>query len=113
MTSASIIYPDVEEVISKLNINGASAWNQLFGHLTSMTTIEFNGEKHTMASIRNLAYSHDPKIRKDAYYKELELYEKMDDSIAFALNSIKGTVNTVSTCEDMSPHLIKHSSIQE
>ncbi|MBK2403183.1 MULTISPECIES: M3 family oligoendopeptidase [unclassified Erysipelothrix] len=88
--------PDVEEVIAKLNINGASAWNQLFGHLTSMTTIEFNGEKHTMASIRNLAYSHDPKIRKDAYYKELELYEKMDDSIAFALNSIKGTVNTIS-----------------
>lgn len=88
--------PDVEEVISKLNINGASAWNQLFGHLTSMTTIEFNGEKHTMASIRNLAYAHDPKVRKDAYYKELELYEKMDDSIAFALNSIKGTVNTIS-----------------
>ena len=88
--------PDVEEVISKLNINGASAWNNLFGHLTSMTTIDFNGEKHTMASIRNLAYSHDATIRKQAYYKELELYEKMDDSIAFALNSIKGTVNTIS-----------------
>ncbi|QIK70932.1 M3 family oligoendopeptidase [Erysipelothrix sp. HDW6C] len=88
---------DVEDVISKMRINASSNWNKLQGHLTSLTTIDLNGETQTLSSIRNLAYSSDPTVRKDAYEKELELYTKIDDAVAFALNSIKGEVNILST----------------
>ena len=87
---------DVEETLSKMAINASSAWNQLHGHLTSLTTCEFDGKTHTLTSLRNLAYSSDQDLRKRAYEKELELYTKMEDSIAFSLNSIKGEVNQTS-----------------
>lgn len=83
---------DVEEALSKMQINGSSAWSQLHSHLTSTTTIEFEGKNHTLTSLRNLAYSSDAELRKKAYQKELELYALIDDSVAYALNSIKGEV---------------------
>lgn len=85
----------VEEAIAKMSINGGSNWDSLHSHLTSNTTIEYNGETHTLTSLRNLAYSDDPKVRKSAYEAELKISEKMEDAIAFALNSIKGEVNEV------------------
>lgn len=39
--------------------------------------------------MRNLAYSADPAVRKEAYEAELACYEKIRDSVAFSLNSIK------------------------
>ena len=75
-----------------MRINGSNAWSQLQSHLTSNATIEYNGETHTMTSLRNLAYHKDPKVRKEAYEKELELYKQIEDGVAFALNSIKGEV---------------------
>ncbi len=85
----------IEEVISKMQLNASSNWSKLQGHLTSTEQIEFQGEMHTMTSLRNFAYHQDPNIRKEAYYKELELYQQMDDAVAFALNSIKGEVNVI------------------
>lgn len=87
---------DVEGVIAKMKLNASSNWSKLQGYLGSMATIEYDGNTHTLSSIRNLAYSHDAKIRKEAYEKELELYTKIEDAIAFAMNSIKGEVNTIS-----------------
>lgn len=83
---------DVESAISRLKINASSAWSQLQSHLTSSATIEYNGETHTMTSLRNLAYDSDPVVRKEAYEKELELYKQIEDSVAYSLNSIKGEV---------------------
>lgn len=83
---------DVEAAISRMRINGSNAWSQLQSHLTSNATIEYNGETHTMTSLRNLAYHKDPQVRKEAYEKELELYKQIEDGVAFALNSIKGEV---------------------
>ncbi|AMC94286.1 peptidase M3 [Erysipelothrix larvae] len=87
---------DVENAISLMNINAASAWSTLQSHLTSVTTIEKEGETYTLSSIRNLAYDEDSETRKKAYQTELELYPKIEDSVAFALNSIKGQVNLTS-----------------
>lgn len=86
----------VEEAISKLSINAGSNWSALHSHLTSNTTIQFQGETHTLTSLRNLAYSDNAQLRKEAYQAELEISEKIEDPIAFALNSIKGQVNEVS-----------------
>lgn len=84
---------DAEEIISKMKINGSSLWSQLQTQLTSIKTISYNNETHTLTSLRNLAYHPDATVRKEAYEKELELYNSMDDAIAFALNGIKGEVN--------------------
>lgn len=86
---------NVEEVISKLNINGGNAWEKQFEYLTSSLEVEMDGEIHTLSSIRNLAYSSDANERKKAYEAELKGYEKIRDAIAFSLNSIKGQVNTL------------------
>ncbi len=83
---------DAEEIISKMKINGSSLWSQVQTQLTSNKTIDYNNEKHTLTSLRNLAYDADPVVRKEAYEKELELYKSMDDAVAFALNGIKGEV---------------------
>ncbi len=83
---------DAEEIISKMKINGSSLWSQLQTQLTSVKTIDYKGETHTLTSLRNLAYDSDQTVRKEAYEKELELYNSMDDAVAFALNGIKGEV---------------------
>lgn len=85
----------VEEAIAKMSINAGSNWDALHSHMTSNTTIEYNGETHTLTSLRNLAYSDDQAVRKSAYEAELKISQKMEDPIAFALNSIKGQVNEV------------------
>ena len=85
---------EVEDVIAKMKINASDAWSKLQSHLTANATIEFQGKTHTISSIRKFAYDHDQATRKAAYRKELELYTKIEDAVAFALNSIKGEVNT-------------------
>lgn len=86
---------EVEEAISKMEINASGAWNSLQSYMTSTVEIPFKDEKMTLSSIRNLAYSPDANIRKEAYYAELKGYDQIKDAIAFALNSIKGEANTI------------------
>lgn len=87
--SKYVLSDEVEEVISKFDISGGSAWSDLQSYLTSSVQVDYNGEKTTLSSIRNLAYDADPKVRKEAYEAELASYEKIKDSLAFSLNSIK------------------------
>lgn len=60
-----------------------------------MAEIEFRGKKLSLTEIRNLAYSSDPEERKEAYFKELEIYKNIEDAVSFALAGIKGEVNTM------------------
>ncbi len=94
-SSVYMLSDDVEDAMSKLNINAASAWGSLQSYLTSTVKVDYNGEVLTLPQVRNLAYSSDPEVRKAAYEAELAAYEKIKDSSAFALNSIKGQSNTV------------------
>lgn len=79
----------VEEVISKFNISGGSAWSKLQSYLTSSVQVDYNGGKVNLSTIRNLAYDADPTVRKEAYEAELACYEKIKDPLAFSLNNIK------------------------
>lgn len=88
---------NVEEAISKMNMNAGLAWEKQWEYLTSSVEIEMNGKTYTLSAIRNLAYDADPIVRKKAFEAELKGYEKIKDAIAFSLNSIKGQVNTL--CE--------------
>lgn len=88
---------DVEDVIAKLNISAGSAWSSMQSYLTSILDVDYRGEKVTLSEIRNLAYSKDPEVRKDAYEAELKAYEKIKDAVSYSLNNIKTQVNTI--CE--------------
>lgn len=78
-----------EEIMSRYNISGGSAWSDLRDHLTSTVKVEYNGTVTNLSDIRNMAYEDDPEVRRTAYEAEMASYEKIKDSVAFALNSIK------------------------
>ena len=87
---------DVEEALTRMDVSGGSAWSDLQGFLTSSVEVDFRGEKTTLSGIRNKAYDADAVVRKEAYEAELAAYEKIKDSIAYSLNSIKMQDLTVS-----------------
>lgn len=86
-----------ETVFAKMNISGASAWDDLQSSLTSGVKALYNGEEINLSSVRNLAYDKDPEVRRRAYEAELKCYESIKEPVAFALNSIK--LQVLSECE--------------
>lgn len=92
-----LLSDDVEDVISKLNLSAGRAWCNMQNYLTSILEVEYRGKIITLPEVRNLAYSEDPTVRKDAYYAELKAYEKIKDAISYSLNNVKSQVNTI--CE--------------
>ena len=92
-----LLSDEVEEIISQLDMTGGAAWGKLQTYLTSTLKVDYEGRTVTLSEIRNLAYSDDAAVRKSAYEAEIKAYEKIADSVAFALNNIKMQVNTL--CE--------------
>ncbi len=84
---------EAEAVFARMNISGGRAWGDLVSYLTATLSVDYNGGKTTLPAIRGLSDSDDPAERKAAYEAELACYDKVKDSIAFALNSIKAQVN--------------------
>ncbi|MEG0523476.1 MAG: M3 family oligoendopeptidase [Erysipelotrichaceae bacterium] len=91
-----LLAPEVESIISKLEVSSGSAWENLQAYLTSNLEINYNNNKLNLSTLRNLAYNPSQDIRKSAYLAELDSYPKICDSVAFALNSIKQQVVTIS-----------------
>ncbi|TAH75027.1 MAG: M3 family oligoendopeptidase [Anaerolineaceae bacterium] len=90
-----LLSDDVEDVIARLNISAGSAWSNMQSYLTSVLEVEYRGDMITIPQVRNLAYSEDPTVRKDAYYAELKAYENVKDAVSYSLNNIKTQVNTI------------------
>ena len=86
-----------EEIMAKMSLSGGNAWSELQQYLTSTVPVSYRGGQTNLSSIRNLAYDDDPAVRKDAYEAELGCYERIADSVAYALNSIK--LETITDCE--------------
>jgi len=88
-----------EMLIAKMSGTASKAWEKLYDLLTStlLVKIELDGvEKQLpLPVIRNMAYEDDQNLRRKAYQAELTAYEQIDDSIAAALNGIKGEVLTI------------------
>lgn len=78
-----------EEIMARLSLSGSQAWSDLQSYITSTVPVAYNGDAVTLSTIRNLAYSEDPTVRKNAYEAELACYDRIKDAAAFALNSIK------------------------
>ena len=86
-----------EQISARLSMSGSSAWSDLQGYLTSTVPVSYNSGTTNLSAIRNLAYDPDPAVRKAAYEAELSCYDRIKDSVAFALNSIK--LETISDCQ--------------
>ena len=86
-----------EEIMAKMSLSGGNAWTDLHGYLTSTLPVEYDGAITNLSAIRNLAYDPDPGVRRAAYEAELSAYDRIKDSIAFALNSAK--LETLTDCE--------------
>ncbi|MBN1971729.1 MAG: M3 family oligoendopeptidase [Candidatus Delongbacteria bacterium] len=95
--SAEHMLSEKEEIVlATMKGTGSNAWTKLQGLLTStlLVDIEDDGEmkKLPLAVVRNMAYDDKKEIREKAYKAELESYKKIEDSVASALNAIKGEV---------------------
>ena len=84
---------EAEAVFARMNISGGRAWGDLVSHLTANVKVDYKGGITSLSAIRGLADSDDAEERKSAYEAEIACYDKIKDSIAFALNSIKAQVN--------------------
>ena len=84
---------EAEALFARMNISDGRAWGDLFSHLTSTVKVDYNGQTTSLSAIRGLADSEDPDVRKTAFEAEIACYDKIKDSIAFSLNSIKAQVN--------------------
>jgi len=99
-----------------MRLSGGSAWSDLQGYLTSTVPVSYNGTTTNLSAIRNLAYDADPAVRKAAYEAELACYDRIKDSVAFALNSIK--LETISDCklrgyDSPLARTLKHSDMKQ
>ena len=86
-----------EEISAKLTLSGGNAWSEMQGYLTSTVPVHYDGGVTNLSSIRNLAYDADASVREAAYEAELACYERIQDPVAYALNSIK--LETISDCQ--------------
>lgn len=86
-----------EAVMARMHISGGSAWAEMQQYLTSTVNVTYRGESTNLSAIRNMAYSSDAQVRKDAYEAELACYDAIKNPVAFALNSIK--LETISDCQ--------------
>ena len=86
-----------EEIMARMQLSGGNAWSDLQSYLTSTVPVTYRGNTINLSSVRNLAYDPDSCVRKDAYDAEIACYDRIKDSVAFALNSIK--LETISDCK--------------
>ena len=86
-----------EEIMAKMGLSGGDAWSELQQYLTSTVPVSYQGGITNLSSIRNLAYDADAAVRKAAYEAEIACYDRIKDSVAYALNSIK--LETISDCQ--------------
>ena len=96
--SSKYLLPGIgEAVAAKMSLSGGDAWSDMQQYLTSTVPVSYRGETITLSTVRNLAYDADPQVRKDAYEAEIACYDRIKDTVAYALNSIK--LETISDCQ--------------
>ncbi len=83
-----------EALIAKMRTTGSDAFGNLAEGLaaTLMIDVTIDGvtKKYPLAAVRNMGYSASAEVRKIAYEAEIAAYPRIEQSVAVALNAIKG-----------------------
>ncbi|MBD3235336.1 MAG: M3 family oligoendopeptidase [Candidatus Eisenbacteria bacterium] len=89
----------LEDLASELMLSGGGAMWKLQGTVTSQLKMPFERDGQTetlpMTKIRNLAYDPDEAVRRRAFETEIRGWESIRESVAFAMNSVKGSAVTL------------------
>ncbi len=100
-TAEHLMAPGEEMLASELEITAYSAWSRLHSNMTSQLKVEvvLDGESESlpMSVVRGLAYDADRERRKAAHSAELAGWKTVEVPLSAAMNSIKATVNMLST----------------
>lgn len=89
--------PREEELAADLARAGSDAWSRLQETLSSTLTAPWDGGVKTVVELRALAFDSDRTIRERAYRAELEAWERVETSFAFAINGVKGFSDTLNS----------------
>jgi pepF/M3 family oligoendopeptidase len=88
-----------EALAAELSLSGSNAWGKLQGTVTSQLTVDFEldgkVEKLPLPALINLHSHPDQAVRHRAYEAELNAWESVRESLAAAMNGVKGTANTL------------------
>ena len=85
-----------EQIMARMQLSGGNAWAELQQYLTSTVPVAWQDGTTNLSTIRNLASDANAETRKSAFDAELACYDRIKDSVAYALNSIK--LETLSDC---------------
>ena len=84
-----------EALAAELELSGSTAWSKLQGTISSQITVNFelNGKSQSMpiTTLQNLNHHPNPDVRRRAYEAEMSAWESVRESLAAALNGIKGS----------------------
>ena len=84
----------LEDLASELSLSGGSVMSKLQGTVTSQLKMPFERDGEVkelpMTILRNLAMDPDEEIRKRAFEVEIKGWESIKESVAFAMNGVKG-----------------------
>ena len=84
-----------EMIISKMRQTSSTSWGQMQGELTSTVKVAYDNKEITLSEVRNLSSNKSQEVRKNAYLAEQAAYPKIAQSVAYAMNGVKGEVNTI------------------
>ncbi|MHB8136188.1 MAG: M3 family oligoendopeptidase [Anaerolineaceae bacterium] len=88
-----------EALAAELNLSGASAWEKLHGIVTSQLSVDFEldgkMQKLPAPALINLRGHPVEEVRRRGYEAELKAWKTVEETLAAAMNGIKGTVNTL------------------
>ena len=88
-----------EALAAELKLSGSSAWNKLQGTVTSQLSVDFELDgklqKLPMPALINLHSHPDESVRRRAYEAEMSAWKTIEESLAAAMNGVKGTANTL------------------
>lgn len=97
--SKFLMSPAEETLASELNLSGGNAWSKLQGTVTSQLSVDFEldgkVQRLPMPALINMRSHPDEDVRRRGYEAENKAWETVKESLAAAMNGIKGEVNTL------------------
>ncbi|MEO7804065.1 MAG: M3 family oligoendopeptidase [Actinomycetota bacterium] len=98
--SSEHLMPEGEEdLAADLSLSGSLPWSRLHNNVASRLLVDVEkpsgAETLPMSAVRALAHDPDASVRQAAFKAELKAWETVSVPLAAAMNSIKGTANTL------------------